>query len=195
MEPAYADIAHRVAAPKHAKTLLDIGGADGRLAVALAKRYPNLSKIITADISKDMAHRARRRAQKHDLGSRICSEVQDVYNLSYEDNYFDVIVSFGSLHHWREPTKALLELDRVLKPKGILTVFDGHDRPSFKDIRRAVSMFGGSIWTAVAYWLGSKDLLSYDAVLQLVEDTGIDYISVSRDDPLLAIRGVKELHK
>jgi len=115
MEPAYGDIAHRVAVPEHSKTLLDIGGADGRLAITLAKQYPNLSKIITADISKDMTDRARKRVQRHRLECRIKAEVQDVHNLNYENNYFDVIVSLGSLHHWRGPAKALLELHRVLK--------------------------------------------------------------------------------
>jgi len=195
MEPAYTDIARRILVPQHSKTLLDIGGGDGRLAVTLAKQYPNLSRIVTADISKDMANRARKRAYNNSLGNRICSEVQDVHNLSYEDNYFDVVVSFGSLHHWRQPVKALLELHRVLRPGGILVILDGFNRPSFKDIRRAVSVFGGSIWTAIAYWLGSKDLLTYNEVLQLVEDTGINYISVSRDGLLLVIRGVKEPQK
>jgi len=195
MEPAYTDIARRILVPQHSKTLLDIGGGDGRLAVTLAKQYPNLSRIVTADISKDMANRARKRAYNNSLGNRICSEVQDVHNLSYEDNYFDVVVSFGSLHHWRQPVKALLELHRVLRPGGILVILDGFNRPSFKDIRRAVSVFGGSIWTAIAYWLGSKDLLTYNEVLQLVEDTGINYISVSCDGLLLVIRGVKEPQK
>ncbi len=195
MEPAYTDIACRVAPPEHAQTLLDIGGGDGRLAVALAKQYPHLSRIVTADISKDMANRARKRVHKNSLGNRICSEIQDVHNLGYENNHFDVIVSFSSLHHWSQPTKALLELYRVLKPKGTLAIFDGFNRPSFKDIRRAVSIYGGSIWTAIAYWLGSKDFLLYNEVLQLVENTGINYISVSRDDLLLTIRGVKEPKK
>ncbi len=193
MEPAYGDIARRVAAPAYSKTLLDIGGADGRLAITLAKQYPNLSKIITADISEDMTNRARKRVQRHRLERRIKAEVQDVHNLNYENNYFDVIVSLGSLHHWREPAKALLELHRVLKPKGMLAIFDGYDKPAFGEIKRAVWRFGGSIWTAFAYWLGSKDVLAYDEVVQIVKNTGIGYLSISCDVPLLTIRGIKEM--
>lgn len=191
MEPAYKNIARTTALPQYVKTLLDIGGGDGRLAVALAKQYPNLSKIITADISKDMSERARKRAEKNGLGDRIHSHVNDVHNLSYEDSYFDVIVSFGSMHHWEDPIKALRELDRVLKPNGILIVMDGYNRPSFKSIRRTVSAFGGSIWTSIAYWIGSKDVLSYSEIAQIVEKCEIDYISIMVDEQVLAVGGVK----
>lgn len=192
MEPAYEEIARGIAVPLQSETLLEVGGGDGRLAVALAKQYPNLSRIITTDISKDMADRARKRAVKNSLGNTIYSEVQDVHNLNYEHNCFDVVVSIFSMHHWREPTKGLLELDRVLKLKGILVVIDGYDRPSFKSIKRTVSAFGGSIWTSIAYWVGSKDVLSYGEIVQRVENTVIEYISISCDGPLLVIRGVKE---
>lgn len=192
LEPAYAALARRIAVPQHFRTLLDIGGGDGRLAVALAKQYPNLSRITTADISKNMAERARKRAEKDGLGDRIHSEVQDIHKLSYEDDYFDVIVSFCSMHHWRDPVKAFLELHRVLKPKGILAVFDGYDRPSFKDIEKAVLAIGGSIWTSIAFWMGSKDTLSYSRAFQILKKTGIGYISISYDGPLLYISGVKE---
>ena len=192
MEPAYEHIARMTALPRHLETLLEVGGGDGRFAVALARQYPNLSRIITTDISKDMTDRARKRAMKNGLGNRIYSEVQDVHNLNYQDNCFDVVVSIFSMHHWREPTKGLLELDRVLKPEGILIVIDGHDRPSFKSTRRTASAFGGSIWTSIAYWIGSKDVLSYSEIAHIVEKCEIKYISILVDEQVLAVGGVKE---
>lgn len=192
MEPAYEHIARQIALPQDTEAVLDIGGGDGRLAVALARRYPSLSRIVTADISKDMARRARKRAERNGLGHRIRSEVNDVHSLSYEDSRFDAIISFGSMHHWREPVKALRELDRVLKPKGILAVMDGYDRPSFSSIRETVALFGGSTWTAIAYWIGSKDVLPYDKIANVVRESEIRYISISCDGPVVTLKGVKE---
>jgi len=191
IEPAYEDIARRIAVPRHFKTLLDIGGGDGRLAVALAKQYPNLSRIITADISKDMVHRAQKRAEENNLSDRIYPEVQDIHKLTYEDNHFDIVVSFFSMHHWREPTKAFLELHRVLKPNGVLAIFDGYDRPSFNDIRRTVATIGGSIWTSIVFWIGSKDVLPYNGITQIIRETKIGYISIFKEGPLLNIGGAK----
>jgi len=191
MEPAYADIARRTPMPEDAETLLDAGGGDGRLAAAFAKLYPGLSLIVTADISRDMAGRAQRIISKRGLSARIRSEVQDVHHLSYADGSFDVVVSFASLHHWREPVKALLELDRVLKSGGLLSIFDGCDRPSFEEVRRAVSRFGGVIPLALIYWIGTKDVLSREQVARVVDESRIGYLSISRDGPLLIVSGVK----
>jgi len=104
------------------------------------------------------------------------------------------MIGFGSMHHWRDPVKALRELDRVLKPKGILAVIDGYDRPSFKSIRRTVSAFGGSIWTSIAYWIGSKGVLSHDEIAQIVKRSGIKCLSILRDEQVLVVGGVKESH-
>lgn len=156
MEPVYGQIAREIALPQDVETLLDIGGGDGRLAVALARQYPGLSRIITADVSEDMTNRARRRAERNGLNNRIYAEIQDVHNLDYQDSYFDAVVSFGSMHHWRDPVKGLRELDRVLKPKGSMAIMDGYDRPSFKSIRTAVAEAGGSIRAAITYWIGNR---------------------------------------
>jgi len=192
MEPAYAEAARNVPVPHRPKTLLDIGGADGRLAIALARQHPYLPKIVTADISQDLVIRARRKAEQHGLSRQIHAEVQDVHNLSYDDNSFDVVMSFGSMHHWREPLKALHELHRVLKPEGSLAIYDGHDRPSLKDMRKAVSTVeGSSIWTALVYWLGSKDFLARHEITGIIHDAGIEFLSVTWNGPLCLIGGTK----
>jgi SAM-dependent methyltransferase len=98
------------------------------------------------------------------------------------------------MHHWRDPVKAFRDLDRVLKPKGILVVIDGYDRPSFSSIRRAVSAFDGSIWTSMAYWIGSKDVLSYSEIAEIVNRSEIKYLSILCDEQVLAVGGMKESH-
>jgi len=80
----------------------------------------------------------------------------------------------------------------VLKPKGILFVIDGYYRPSFNSIRRAVSAFGGSIWTSIAYWIVSKDVLSYSEIAQIVNRSEIKYLSILCDEQVLAVAGMKE---
>lgn len=192
MEPAYEYIARQIALAPNVETVLDIGGGDGRLAIALAKRYSHLSRIVTADISKDMADRARKRVEKSGFGNRIASDVSDVHNLGYEDSHFDAIVSFGSMHHWRDPITALRELDRVLKPQGVLAVMDGFDRPSFNTIKTMVSGFGGSIWTSIAYWVGSRQVLPYGEIAQIVERSGIGYISILYFGPVVIVGGTKD---
>ncbi|MEW5803997.1 MAG: class I SAM-dependent methyltransferase [bacterium] len=193
MEPAYAEVARQAPIPPQAQALLDIGGADGRLALALAKQYPHLPRIVTADISQDLVTRAQRKAREHGFSERIHSEVQDVHNLNYPDDSFDVTMSFGSMHHWRDPVTGVKELCRVLKPQGKLLIYDGNDRPSLKDMKRTVSTIEGStIWTALVYWMGSKDFLSRDEITGIVRDAGIKFLSITWNGPLCLIGGTKE---
>ncbi len=59
----------------------------------------------------------------------------DIYALPYESNYFDQVYCLQTLEHLHAPEKALLEMDRICKPDGLilLTVpngdlddFEGH---------------------------------------------------------------------
>jgi SAM-dependent methyltransferase len=46
----------------------------------------------------------------------------DLRDLPFEDDSFDVVVSFETIEHVEEPEKALAEIDRVLRPEGILVI-------------------------------------------------------------------------
>ena len=49
----------------------------------------------------------------------------DGKNLEFSDNSYDIIIFHTSLCHIPEPQKALCEAYRVLRPGGLLSVFDG----------------------------------------------------------------------
>jgi SAM-dependent methyltransferase len=195
MEPGYRHLVRRTVLPPATRALLDAGGGDGRLAIAFARQYPRMSEIVSLDVSRDMASRARRRAKRHSLQHRVRPEVGDVHNLRYEDGHFDTVVSFASMHHWRNPVRALCELDRVLKPEGLLAIRDGCGRPSFASVREMVAGFGGSMWAAIIYWVGSKDVLLYEDILRIVERSGISYASISCDGPIATVGGIKEVQR
>ena len=192
MEPGYRDLATRMEIQDAAESLLDLGGGDGRLAIAMARRYPNLRQIVSADISQDMTRRARKRIANCALSSTISAECSDMHALPYGDARFDAVVSFGALHHARRPQVVLAEAYRVLKPGGRMCLIDGHGRPSFETVRKAVRGFGGSFAAAMAYWCGSKDCLSRDAIASLVSNEGLPDVVVVFDELLATISGSKE---
>jgi len=44
--------------------------------------------------------------------------VEDANKMSFGDSYFDLIVSTGSLHHWKKPLRVINEVYRVLRMEG-----------------------------------------------------------------------------
>jgi ubiquinone/menaquinone biosynthesis C-methylase UbiE len=52
--------------------------------------------------------------------------VGDSENLPFEDNFFDVVYSWGVIHHTPNTDKALQEIIRVLKPGGIAKIMIYH---------------------------------------------------------------------
>jgi SAM-dependent methyltransferase len=191
MGSGYRDLASRMTIPDTARSALDLGGGDGRLAIALAETYPQLKQIVTADISEDMTRRARRRITQAGLTSTISAECRDMHALPYEEGRFDAVVSFGVLHHARDPEVFLGEAFRVLGSPGRLCLIDGYGRPSFKTIRQAVGRFGGPFVAAVIYWCGSKDCLPRDEIACVVSTVSLPGIDVVFDDVLVTIGGVK----
>ena len=53
-------------------------------------------------------------------------EVADAENLPYSDNSFDLVYSWGVLHHSPDTSKAIKEVYRVLRPNGVARIMLYH---------------------------------------------------------------------
>ncbi|MDO5708199.1 MAG: class I SAM-dependent methyltransferase [Andreesenia angusta] len=96
--------------------LLDIGCGGGHLAFSLMKKT-DLNAVLI-DINEYAVEKAIDRAKMLCLDSRTEVKIADVSNMDLPDNYFDLIISRGSLGFWDNPEKAFTEIYRVLKPGG-----------------------------------------------------------------------------
>ncbi|MEU4767446.1 class I SAM-dependent methyltransferase [Actinosynnema sp. NPDC023794] len=120
--------------------VLDVGTGPGRLPHAVAARRADLV-LGGVDLSADMVDIANARAGAS--SSRITFQVADVASLPYSDGSVDVVVSTLSMHEWPDQRRAVAELGRVLRPGGVVLVYDFRfarfDRESFSgfvDVRR-----------------------------------------------------------
>jgi SAM-dependent methyltransferase len=98
-------------------SVLDVPCGGG---VALRGLRPGQSlRYVAADISTDMLDRARARAAA--LGRDDIEFVEaDIERMPFEDNEFDLCVSFNGLHCLPDPPAAVREIARCLKPGGRL---------------------------------------------------------------------------
>ena len=88
--------------------------------VALRGLRPGQSlRYVAADISTDMLDRARARAAA--LGRDDIEFVEaDIERMPFEDNEFDLCLSFNGLHCLPDPPAAVHEIARCVKPGGRL---------------------------------------------------------------------------
>lgn len=122
----YERIADQVAAElPHGGQVLDVGCGPGRLALALARRS-GLS-VTGADVDEGMVTRARANADRTSLvgtARPVRFVVADVAALPFPDASFDLVVSTFSFHHWTDPDVGLIEVHRVLRPRGRAVIWD-----------------------------------------------------------------------
>ncbi|MFJ6673441.1 class I SAM-dependent methyltransferase [Actinosynnema sp. NPDC091369] len=113
-----ADVAE-VAEPE--AVVLDVSTGPGRLVHELAARRADLV-LCGVDLSADMVAIARAAAARR--ASRVTFQVADVTALPQRNDSVDVVVSTLSMHEWPDRRRAVAELRRVLRPGGVLLVYD-----------------------------------------------------------------------
>ncbi len=104
------------------KLMLDVATGTGDFALEALSLKPE--KIIGVDISGGMLEVGREKIKKQGLTQRIEMLKADSENLPFEDNMFDaVIVAFG-VRNFEDLKKGLKEMNRVLKPGGVVTILE-----------------------------------------------------------------------
>lgn len=97
--------------------ILDVGCGTGNFSIKLARMG---CEVVAIDISKEMLKVAESKAKKENLDIEFHN--MDVYNLEFEDNYFDGVISVTAFEFINDPKKAMEEMFRVLKTNGNLLI-------------------------------------------------------------------------
>ena len=95
------------------KEVLEIATGPGLLAKHVA---PAAKSMIATDYSDGMIAEAK----KGENPANLTFEIADAMNLPYDDNSFDSVIIANALHIVPDPEKVLHEINRVLRPGGIL---------------------------------------------------------------------------
>ena len=104
---------------------LEVGAGTGALSCLLAREYPGVT-ITACDISPHMVDLARGNVHKNGLDGTIrcvCADVNNQKEMARLGT-FDLVYSAYSLHHWRDPGRALINLWRTLADGGTLHILD-----------------------------------------------------------------------
>ena len=92
--------------------------------------------MVATDYSDGMIAEAK----KGECPANLTFEVADAMDLPYADNSFDAVLIANALHIVPDPVKALGEIERVLRPGGLLIA------PTFVEHKGTL---GSRIWSGI----------------------------------------------
>lgn len=124
--------------------VLDIGTGSGRLAIELAKAGGCDFDIVALDISENMLVRARENARQAGVDGKIEFIHGTASELPFPDGYFDMVVSYASLHHWFHPVEVFNEAQRVAREDATIIIRDNkrvYGNPFWDVFIRGISLF------------------------------------------------------
>lgn len=103
--------------------ILDVGTGPGVVPIEILRAFPQ-SEGVGLDLSEPLLEIASTNAEEAGVSSRLTFKKGDAQSVPFEDDTFDVIVSFNTLHLVDDPVAMLNEIERVLRPEGMLYVGD-----------------------------------------------------------------------
>ncbi|HTQ36123.1 MAG TPA: class I SAM-dependent methyltransferase [Steroidobacteraceae bacterium] len=133
------------------RQVLEIGcgnGVDGVMFARHGARYTGV------DLTAEAVAATRRHFAVEGLPGQFRQE--NCLQLSFADNTFDTVYSFGVLHHTPDPARAIREVHRVLKPGGVARVML-YNRHSFNYYVRILTCMRARALLQVARRAGSRD--------------------------------------
>lgn len=110
---------------KRGEGFLDIGCGPGRLVCAAARRVGSLGGACGVDLSPQMIHLARSRAQRRCPAAEF--QQAPAQHLPFDDDYFDVVTSVFMIHHVpgdAQKHEVFKEVHRVLRKGGRFVIVD-----------------------------------------------------------------------
>ena len=176
LEPYIADFAGF--ADGAGRDVLEVGIGMGADHAEWAKHVP--SRLVGIDFSSKAAEWTRKRLDLAELRSGLT--VGDAENLPFSDETFDLVYSWGVIHHTPDTARAFREIHRVLRPGGEARVMIYHRR----------SVVGAMLWARYGLATGHPRRSLNEIYAHHLESPGTQAFTV--EDAPRHDRGVLECH-
>ena len=123
-------LAEKIGAGSH---ILEVAPGPGFLSIELARMG---YKVTGLDISKSFVEMAQSKARA--AGVQVEFKLGDAAHMPFDDESFDFIFCQAAFKNFTQPVKAIAEMYRVLRPKGVATILDLRKDASQQEIDRYV---------------------------------------------------------
>ncbi len=120
------------------ESILDVATGTADLAIELAKLNPK--EIVGVDIAETMLEMGDKKIEKRNLQNMIRLQQADSENLPFDDNTFDAATISYGVRNFETPVKGLAEINRVLKPGGVIFILE-FGMPKTFPVKQAYSFY------------------------------------------------------
>jgi ubiquinone/menaquinone biosynthesis C-methylase UbiE len=115
------------------ETVVDYGSGTGRYLPVASELVGEQGLVYAVDIQELAVKSAFKRIRKYKL-KNVVPILTDGRTVSIQSHSVDIIYALDMFHMVKDPNVFLTELNRLMKPDGILYLEDGHQpRPSTKE--------------------------------------------------------------
>jgi ubiquinone/menaquinone biosynthesis C-methylase UbiE len=111
--------------------VLDFGCGPGSYSIAAAEMVGRSGRVYALDINPLTIKEVQNIASKKKL-LNIVTILSDC-KTGLEDNRIDIVLLYDVFHHLNSPLDILVEINRVLKPEGILSFSDHHMKKNYPE--------------------------------------------------------------
>jgi len=122
------------------KLVLDYGCGNGIHTIPIAKM--GARKVVAIDLSEKSLDIAKNRAEKEGVADKVEFLKMDCEKMEFPDNYFDLIFDGGTFSSL-DLKLALPELNRVLKPEGVLIGIETLGHNPIANLKRKLNKITG----------------------------------------------------
>ena len=105
-------------APLAGRCVLEVGCGNGVFLPLLASAVGSGGRVVGIDYAAEFVEKARAKVQDAGLAATVTVEQADAYRLPFPASTFDAVHCERVLMHLDDPSAALIEMQRVLRPGG-----------------------------------------------------------------------------
>lgn len=162
------------------KTILEIGVGGG---VDHLNWYKADAMPFGVDLTEAAIDLTKKRLDFHGFDPKDRLKIGDAENLGFEDNTFDLVYSWGVLHHTPDTAKAFSECFRVLKPGGKLKAMIYH----------VPSWTGWMLWLRYGLFKANPLLSPRIAIYNYLESPRTKAYNLKEAEKMISSCGFKEI--
>lgn len=145
--------------------ILDIGCGTGEITASLHQRFG--CRTMGIDIAKKMVDRCRAKYSS----SGLSFEVSDIFDLPFENNLADLVVSMSVIEWVEDYNKCISEVSRILKQGGQWVV----SLPNWQSVFRKLELIKSFFWPG-SYLRLQKNRISIEEFKRVASSYGLEAV-------------------